>query len=123
MKLLSVKLGVAVVIVICFFFVHTEESEAECAWVLWYKYESIQFEKDNPNPKTTGNWELMAAAPKFEQCLAMQKSYFEHHKKLWEGTNVKMQTSPFRLIILDFGNQGSRYIKFECFPDTIDPRK
>jgi hypothetical protein len=121
MKSLLGKLGV--ILIGLTLLIYAEVCRAECAWVLWLKFENISFVKDKP-PIITENWELIAAVPKYEQCLIMQKEIFEKQIKGWEKVEgAKIDSVPFALITVQHPKGGSQFIKLNCFPDTIDPRK
>ena len=121
MKSLSVKLGV--ILIGLAIFGYAEVCRAERAWVLWLKFESMSFVKDKP-PIITEKWELIAAVPKYEQCLIMQKDIFEKQIKGFEIVEgAKIESVPFSLITVEYPKGGSQFIKFKCFPDTVNPRK
>jgi len=87
------------------------------------KFETISFETDKP-PTRIESWELIGALPKYEQCLMMQKEMFEKQIKGWEEAGgFEVNSVPFGLISVKFPKGGLKFIKLNCFPDTIDPRK
>ena len=120
MKSLLGKLGIAVVIVIYFFFVHTEEPEAEFAWVLWEK----EMRKGQPY-----DCKILEAYPKYDQCKEAQKDWLKQQKEGFEKIKngrldpiKRISAEPF-IIILDYENGSQRVFETQCLPDTIDPRK
>lgn len=121
MKSLSVKLGV--ILIGLAIFAYAEPCKGQCAWVLWIRYEKLMIEEGKA-PVQKVDWELISAVPKYEQCMLMQKELYEKQKKFWEsGGKIKVEGVPFNLITLTFQEGLPWFIKLNCFPDTIDPRK
>jgi hypothetical protein len=100
------------------------------------KTDSFQFEKNEPTERH--RWELIIACPKFEQCLDAQRQVFEGKKKYYrEGKfpgikkiDAKPYTKGSLVLYIDLTYQdekgettGFDNLTFQCFPDTIDPRK
>jgi hypothetical protein len=125
MKSLSVKLGV--ILIGLAIFGYSEVCKAQCAWVLWEKWEVASI-KDR---KFTTDllWTLIVATPQYEQCMENQRRLFEKIKK---GANEdkekydtisKIEVVPFRLVLTDYKSGGFNSKTLYCLPDTIDPRK
>lgn len=104
---------------------------ADCAWVLWMKTDYYQIE--NEKLKHGIEWEMIIACPKFEQCLDSQRQAYQQKKQYWE-TNFKniIQVIPepfskdsqiLRIRLKNKKDNGFADLIFQCFPDTLDPRK
>ena len=115
MKSLSVKLGVFLVIGFALFFINVKVRGAECAWVLWKKYERI-------DPDRTVEWEVVSAVPQYEECLRLQKRVLRRDKESHKR-NFKESVDISDWIITIKLEKGLGMISHECLPDTIDPRK
>lgn len=131
MKSLSGKLGVILFIIGLIISGYgcpvVNIANAECAWVLWEKWEVAGI-KDG-KLTTDVLWTLVVATPKYEQCLEKQEGLFERIKKGADEDKEKYDTIseitavPFTLVIKRFkSGEGSSHTLY-CLPDTIDPRK
>ena len=124
MKSLSIKLGVLLMglmilgyAVVC---------NAECAWMLWKRMSFYNIKKDSRSTE----WMIIVAVPKYEQCMETLKDKFKKEKEFWEGKARpwKVIGSELGYIMLISQNEKGELsdtgeINFECYPDTIDPRK
>ena len=127
MKSLSVKLGIILFSIGLGILGFSELCKAECAWVLWTKTEKTIFK---PNPNYSERWEIMGAVPKYEHCLRMKQEVFEKRSGAYtEGKSkggfpgLEVKVDPSITAIFLSGQNLLEVIKFNCLPDTIDPRK
>jgi hypothetical protein len=101
---------------------------AECGWVLWSKYAAMGMVKKTPYDYTT--WNVVNAAPKYEQCLQMKEDYWNKTYNLLissgafenvageRGDNLYMKMKTDK-----DGSGGISNYHYYCLPDTIDPRE
>jgi hypothetical protein len=72
-------------------------------------------------------WKIIAAYPKYEQCIERHKKDFEIIKKNFENMGFNTHfPSPETIIIekVHLKNpSGDITVTHKCLPDTIDPRK
>jgi len=116
MKSLSVKLGVILVIGLLIF-TYEEMCKAQCAWVLW-ESQYINQEGKVVNP---GEWNIITAYPRYEQCLERQKETFFKFK---EEPGYTVISRPFEYALRQKEDGKHTIIQqLKCLPDTIDPRK
>lgn len=115
MKSLSVGLA------IMFSVLMSNIANAECAWVLW--------EKEMRRGHLV-SWKILVAHPKYDQCKAAQKDWFEFNKTSFERMKKNrvdrikdVGGSPFYLVVIDYEDNMQRVFESQCLPDTIDPRK
>jgi len=116
MKSLSVKLGVILIGLIILGY--AEVCNAQCAWVLWERQYMVTEEGKVANP---GEWGIVAAYPKYEQCFERQKKEFLDLK---EAPGFKVISRPFEYVM--GRKEGGKLVilqELKCLPDTIDPRK
>ena len=107
---------VGVVLIGLAIFGYAEVWGAECAWVLWKKYERV-------SENRTVTWELIGAVPQYQECLKMQKKVLEGDKKFWKESLKDSVTLSDWMISIKTVDGAIGMITYECFPDTIDPRK
>ena len=62
-------------------------ANAECAWVLRVRTDTLCFERDKMTTEKV-RWELMGAVPKYEFCVERLKSPYESQKKFWMGERM-----------------------------------
>lgn len=104
------------------------------SWVLWMNIREIPVFKDKSTeivtepPKITHDrWVIISAAPKYKQCLQMQRETFEKRKEIFN--DVIEYVAPFETIRYWFSDpktkekDSSISETLKCLPDTIDPRK
>jgi hypothetical protein len=90
-------------------------ADAECAWVLWKKYERV-------GENRTVNWEVISAVPQYQDCLKMQKRVLYGEKAFWKK-NLKESVEITDWMISIKTKDGIGMLTYECLPDTTDPRK
>ena len=101
-------------------------ANAQCAWVLWEKWEVAGI-KDG---KLTTNvlWTLIVATPNYDQCLEKQEGLYERIKngadedKKKYDTILEIEAVPFTLVIERYRSGRFSSNTLYCLPDTIDPR-
>jgi len=85
----------------------------EGTWLLW--------EKDINMATGQGGYALIKAVPTYEQCIQLQKQKVKRLEENLKALGVKVEaSSEFVTFELD-GNLIA--IHYQCFPETIDPRK
>jgi hypothetical protein len=104
-----------VILVGLFIFSHAEVCNAECAWVLWKRYERVEFGRHV-------EWELIGAVPQYEACLKLQKKVLEGDKESYKR-NLNKNVDIYDGMITIKLEKGLWMLSYECFPDTVDPRK
>lgn len=104
-------------ILLCLF--SSSTANAECAWVLWERQYLQNEEGKVVNP---GEWGIVSAYPKYEQCFERQKQQFLDLK---ETPGFKVISRPFEYVsqYTESGKGPSILQELKCLPDTIDPRK
>ena len=116
MKSLSVKLGV--ILIGLAIFAYVEKPWAESAWVLW---ENLDVINEEGQVVKLGQWVIVNAYPRHEQCLEGQKQKFLNYK---EEQGYKVISIPFGYVWrYKEGGKSSIIQELKCLPDTIDPRK
>lgn len=105
---------------------------AECGWVLWTKSEMLIFKKNAP-PAGDKTWEIIAATPKFEQCLELQKTYWNnkmtYYKDSTKSPGIKeVEGNQPSGIFIRFLEDKEGFPSFLtesllCIPSNIDPRE
>ena len=92
--------------------------DAECAWVLW---ERQHIKNEEGKVTNAGDWGIVSAYPKYEQCLDRQRQEFINFP---EEQGYKVVSRPFEYALrYKEGGEGSILQELKCLPDTIDPRK
>jgi hypothetical protein len=103
-------------------------ANAECAWVLWKIH---RFYIDNVNlPESARHteWSRVVVVTNYKECrmnqlstlraeVALSKVFHPDSIDSWEG----LEGGPSNITLHFKG--GYEVIEFQCFPDTIDPRK
>jgi hypothetical protein len=91
-------------------------ANAEGSWVLWEGTTELGLPCE---------WKIVAAYPKYEQCIERQKKDFEIIKKNFGVFKIQI-LSPETMVIEKLHSNtalGDVIITQKCLPDTIDPRK
>ena len=123
MKSLLIKFVIIGLIIFC----NIEVGRAEGAWVLWSKKQATP---SNENIKEV--WELERAFPSYNECVAYKGVLINQLKEVFASITTKdtkesmelVPSSPDSIILLvKKPNFYFLMTKYECFPDTVDPRK
>ncbi len=108
------------------FIVNSSLALAECAWVLWYKEETISQEKS-----LITKWEILTAFPKYEQCLKAGKKAMGEKKEFLN----RMVEVDSKIKVTEITEEGIRegiridhdnfltIYRYNCLPETLDPRE
>src|SRR3972149_656347 len=101
----------------------------ECGWVLWIQKETLSFAKGDP--KQYISWEISSAYPKFEQCVAAQKTVWNNLKKLYgnkkDYPRIKdLDGTPPGYLHYSIYNENNDIVSgishtLYCLPGTLDP--
>lgn len=86
---------------------------ADCAWVVWFK--TYKFETKETI------WNRRAAAPSFEMCMAVTEEAASSMLKYFGADYKITYESKASYTVEQKGIR--RSFSFQCFPDTVDPRK
>lgn len=92
-------------------------ANAQCAWVLWKKVSEGALDLN-------AKWELENAVPTYNMCLDLLVDRVESIKAMWADDPDYTILAFFSSVTLrNKSKRHSTYFNFQCFPDTIDPRK
>jgi hypothetical protein len=129
MKSLSAKLGV--ILIGLTIFGYGNVCKAQCAWVLWnlstLTYKDERTHDIKPLIKGEPQWEIVAAFPKYEQCVKRQEQEFLKFKegiKKQKENNFSEDKNNW-IIAGSYTTSHVMYFwgQWKCLPDTVDPRK
>ena len=110
---------------------------AECAWVLWNHVTPLSVSKNSTEKAYyKDTWELLAAFITYDQCREAQQRVWKSRVEDSEPcrnpsgcANRKIQKVPYTYLSILWDNPSKDMLlsgigyKWECIPDTIDPRK
>lgn len=116
---------VLLTIIFCLF--ASSMANAQCAWVL---YERVSHNLGHKE----GKWELRIAFPSYNECLEAKESEVRALGEMmggWpkfeernQGNKGWVKINPgFNVILWDEKRQEFTIWEYQCFPDTINPRK
>jgi hypothetical protein len=103
-------------------------ANAQSAWVLWKRVSHNLIDKE-------GKWELKIAFPTYNECLEVKESELRDTgktAKAWkevmneenQGNRSWVRINPgVNVIVWDEKESKFTIYEYNCFPDTIDPRK
>lgn len=94
-------------------------AKAQSPWVLWERQYITDEEGKVVNP---GEWGIVSAYPKYEQCFERQKQQFLDLKEV-QGFKVISRLFEYVLGYKESGKGPSILQELKCLPDTLDPRK
>jgi len=93
-------------------------ANGEGAWVLWEGTTKLGLPYE---------WKIVAAYPKYEQCIERHKKDFEIVKKIYEDGGFKTYFASQETMVIEKDHSkttsGDFIITHKCLPGTIDPRK
>jgi len=101
---------------------------AECAWVLWVKYDSVNFTPGKVFD--TEGWKPEAAVPTYAACSDAARTRAEREAEPSPAATNVLAKRMSELIGGGFSvrtdlkkpEHASFSVAFRCFPDTVDPR-
>jgi hypothetical protein len=97
----------------------TSVASAECAWALWYQDTFF-----GPNALTESpSWLLLTAVPTYALCERTQTERIKNAAKPQQGAEITVTGTIVSKTMRDSeGRTVSWVSRFECLPDTVDPR-
>jgi|SRR5215471_2779913 len=122
MKVLTYT-GLVLSLLVLVLLISTATAPAMTAWVLWAHSYEIWVDKNKENHRRDVTWKKVAATPGKSDCDArtLSEARAEYYTLIGRGMRATLSGSEvgFDQINKRF-KQG--YRKFECWPDTVDPR-
>jgi len=103
-------------------------ASAECAWVLWVKYELVNITPGKPID--TDGWAVESSGPTYMACNEAAKQRAQRQAEPAPGAtnvgtvNMSELIGGGFIVRTDFHapEHSSSSVRFRCFPDTVDPR-
>jgi hypothetical protein len=94
-------------------------ASAECAWVLWHQETFV-----GPNsPTEAPPWLLIQAVPTYAACEKTQAEGIKNAAKPQQGVEIAVNRRFVSKSVRDSEGGLAIWIsRFECLPDTVDPR-
>lgn len=118
-----------IILSVIIFFLITANAYADCAWILWINSELMTSSK-NEGARRNVEWQLVKAWPSFNECDGHKRHVWTVYAKRAEQQRGEGENVSFEFLYIehkpdeqggDFLGGGTTY-KFQCIPESIDPR-
>ena len=96
-------------------------ASAECAWVLWEHSYEVWIDSNKENHRRDGYWKKVTATAAKSDCddRTVREARAEYYALTGKGVGATLAG-------VGFDQRNTRYKhgyrRFECWPDTVDPR-